>query len=129
MAIYRRYSRTKFLVQLINQSVLKKQYDVAYEVVKRFLSDLLKATDLPIFDMLFTQFQEDTTRYEAKIALILKYMPLLNRKQAFRFMKILGEVLDEPAANSVLRNNINPLRVGLMLYRLIETVTENFQFS
>ena len=31
------------LTELINQSVLKKEYDVAYEVIKRFLSDFLKA--------------------------------------------------------------------------------------
>ena len=92
-------------------------------MVKRFLSDLLKAKELPIFEQLFTQFHEDTSRYEAKIALILKYMPLMNRKLAFRLMKILGEVITEPAKNSVLRNNVNPLRVGLMLYRLIEELT------
>lgn len=28
-------------------------YDIAYEVTKRFISDLLKAKNLPIFDQLF----------------------------------------------------------------------------
>lgn len=31
-------------------SIDQKMYDIAYEVTKRFMSDLLKATTLPIFD-------------------------------------------------------------------------------
>ena len=44
-------------------------------------------------------------------------------------MRILIEVIDKPAEESVLRNNVNPIRVGLLLVRLIETVTEQFQYS
>jgi len=43
------------------------------------MSDLLKAKNLPIFDTLFNQFAEDTTRYEAKLAIMLNCMPLMNR--------------------------------------------------
>jgi hypothetical protein len=43
----------------------------------------------------------------------------MQQKAAFDLMKVVIEVLDEPASNSFLRNNINPLRVGLMLYRMI----------
>lgn len=66
-------------------------------MTKRFLSDLLKAKDLNIFDNLFVQFQVDPTRYEAKIALVLNYMPLMNTRQAFSIMKILGEVVHASA--------------------------------
>jgi hypothetical protein len=44
-------------------------------------------------------------------------------------MKVVIEVLHEPASNSFLRNNINPLRVGLMLYRMIAEITEVFGYS
>ena len=71
----------------------------------------------------------DTTRYEAKIILMLEAMCLLTRQEAFDLMKVITNVLDEPAANSFLRNNINPLRVSLMLYRLIAEVTETFGYS
>lgn len=56
-------------------------------------------------------------------------MPLLRRQDAFDLMKILIEVIDEPASNSFLRNNINPLRVGLLLYRLIAECVEIFGYS
>ena len=55
--VFRRYSRTKMLVQLINQSVLQKSYEIAYEVTKRFMSDLLDGKDLNIFESLFMQFE------------------------------------------------------------------------
>lgn len=73
---------------------------------------------MPIFENLFLAM-EDTKRYEAKVAVALLSLPLMNRRLAFRMMKLLLQVLEEPANNGVLRNNINPLRVGLMLYRLI----------
>jgi len=97
-------------------------YNIAYEMTKRFMSDLLKAKYLPIFELLFGHFAMDTTRYEAKLALMLNCMPLMNRKIAARFMKIIEVVLTEPASNSVFRNNINPLRTSLMLYRVLDEV-------
>lgn len=102
--------------------MLSRRYYIAYEVTKRFLGDLLKTKYLPIFDALFTHFEEYTTCYEAKIAVLFNCMPLMNRKIAGRIMKIFESVLNEPASNAILKKNNNPLRVGLMLYRLIETI-------
>lgn len=110
------------LIQLINQSVSIKQYEITYEVSKRFLSDLLKAPNLPIFDTLFTHLKEDTSRYEAKIALIFNCIPMMNRNVATRLMKVIEGVLQESSDNSILKNNINPLRVGLMFYRVIDEI-------
>ena len=98
--------------------MLNDQYDIAYEVLKRFFSDMLKAKELPIFETLFMQM-ENSKRYEAKIAVALVALPLMKRKMAFKLMKMLLGLLEAPAQDSILRNNINPLRVGLMLYRLI----------
>lgn len=91
--LFRKNARVKFLTQLINQSVSMKQYNITYEVTKRFLSDLLKAPNLPIFDTFFMHLQEDTKRYEAKIALIFNFIPLMNRNVATRLMKIVEGVL------------------------------------
>lgn len=44
-------------------------------------------------------------------------------------MKIFEEVLSEPAENSVFRQNINPLRVGLTLYKLIDDIQTQFNYS
>lgn len=71
----------------------------------------------------------NTHRYEAKIAVVLTTIPLMARPDAFRLMRIIIEVINESASNSFLRNNINPLRVGLMLYRLIAEITEEFKYS
>jgi hypothetical protein len=44
-------------------------------------------------------------------------------------MKIIGEVIGAPAKDNILRNNINPLRTGLMLYRLINELQDKFKYS
>jgi len=49
-------------------------------------------------------------------------MPLMTRLIAAKFMKIIEGVLNEPASNSIFKNNLNPLRVGLMLYRTLVEV-------
>ena len=53
----------------------------------------------------------------------------MTRKLAGRIMKTFEGVLNEPAANSILKKNINPLRVGLMLYRLIDDLQAQFGYS
>lgn len=92
------------------------------------MSDFLKTKNLSIFHHVLDKFS-DTKRYEAKIALIEAMMPLMTRDLAFQMMRILMNVIDYPVSDSVLRNNLNPLRVGLMLYRLISLITEKFQYS
>jgi len=72
---------------------------------------------------------EDTSRYEAKIVLIINCLPLMNRTVATRLMKLFEIVLDEPASNSILKNNINPLRVGLLIYRVLHLIQKKFSYS
>ena len=120
--IFGKRARINLLVQLVNQSVELKLYAITYEVTKRFMSDFLKQRNLPIFDVLFQHFTDDNTRYEAKLALMLNIMPFMNKTLASRFMKIVEQVLNKPAHESIFKNNINPLRVGLMLYRVIDEV-------
>ena len=44
-------------------------------------------------------------------------------------MKIFEEILSEPAENSIFRQNINPLRVGLTLFKLIDDIQIQFNYS
>lgn len=36
------------------------------------------------------------------------------------FFKQILSILDEPAENSIFKRNINPLRTGLILYKLVD---------
>lgn len=119
----------QLLINLINKSIESKLYPITYEVTKRFMSDFLKAQRLPIFDSLFQDLVEDTSRYEAKLALMMNVFPMMNKHQASRFMKIIESILNEPAKNSIFRNNINPLRVGLMLYKILDDVQVEYNYS
>lgn len=44
-------------------------------------------------------------------------------------MKIIERILNEPASNSIFKKNINPMRVGLLLYRVLEEVQEEYAYS
>jgi hypothetical protein len=99
-----------------------KKYSITYEVTKRFMSDFLKARNLPIFETLFSHFSEDKSRYEAKIVLMMNILPFMNKLLATKFMKIIEKVINLPASESIFKYNINPLRVGLMLYRVIDEI-------
>lgn len=125
---YARYARNRMLTELIVYAVNVNEYHVAYEIVKCFLSDLLKIENLPIFVPLLSQMK-DTKRYEAKVELCKVCIPLMKKEDAFRLMRIFIELVEEPSQNSILSNNVNPLRVGLMVIRLIYELTDAFQYS
>ena len=44
-------------------------------------------------------------------------------------MKTIEGVISEPSSNSIFKNNINPLRVGLMLYRVLDEVQKEYAYS
>jgi hypothetical protein len=74
-------------------------------------------------------FKNDLSKYEVKIALLQRLKPFMKKQQAEKMMKIFEEVLSEPAENSIFRQNINPLRVGLTLYKLIDDIQKEFGYS
>jgi hypothetical protein len=60
---------------------------------------------------------------------MLNIIPLMTKQTAARFMKTIEGVLNEPASNSLFKNNLNPMRVGLMLYRVLEEVQLEYAYS
>ena len=54
---------------------------------------------------------------------------MMNKNLATRFMKIIEVILKEPADKSIFSNNINPIRVGLILFRVIDEVQTQYQYS
>ena len=62
---------------------------------------------------------------EIKLYLMHKYIELMNPTQVEWFMHTIGEMLDEC---EFLKTNLNPIRVGLNLYHIIEDmqVTHNY---
>jgi hypothetical protein len=88
--------------------------------MKEYKSEILKFKNLKVLDKFFEHFETDSTKYEAKIYLLTLLMPSMSRKQAFAILKVLEGVIDESYENSVFYRNNNPIRVGLMLYKLLD---------
>jgi hypothetical protein len=105
---------------MLNQSIDLKFYDIAVELMKEYKNEILKFKSLKVLDKFFNHFENDPTMYEAKIYLLTLLMPSMSRKQAFQFLKVLDVVINQSYENSVFYRNINPIRVGLMLYKLID---------
>ena len=56
-------------------------------------------------------------------------MPMMQKKQADQFMKKIYIVLDSPVDDNIFKNNVNPLRVGLSLFKTIEDIKIHFGYS
>jgi len=111
------------------KSIVMQEYDIGFEVVRAFLPDILQVPYLAVFDVLGDHFKNDLSKYEVKIALLQRLKPFMKKQQAEKIMKIFEETLSEPAENSLFRQNINPLRVGLTLYKLIDDIQKEFNYS
>ena len=53
----------------------------------------------------------------------------MKRYQAEAFMEIFDQVLKKPANESIFKQNINPLRVGLTMFKLIDDIQKEFNYS
>ena len=53
-------------------------------------------------------------------------LPLVDKKQCEKLLNIIMDVLDESADNCVYKNNINPLKIGLMIYKMIDDIMVKF---
>jgi hypothetical protein len=63
------------------------------------------------------------------MAIMHNIFPMMNKTKAAKFMKIIEEVIQNKSENSILKMNMNPMRVGLMLYRLVNEVQNEFGYS
>ena len=61
--------------------------------------------------------------------IVSELMPLMKLQSIEKLIKIFDKVLDYPQEESIFRNNINPLRTGLMLYKLVVDLQECANFS
>jgi hypothetical protein len=66
------------LIELFKYAVEEDKYSIAFKVLKYFMADLLKAKGMNVIDKLILKFH-DTTRYEAKITLVISAIPLMQR--------------------------------------------------
>ena len=114
---------------MLEQAVDLKFYDIAVEFMKEYKSEILKFKNLKVLDRFFEHFETDPTKYEAKIYLLTLLMPSMSRKQAFTILKVLESVIDETYENSVFYRNNNPIRVGLMLYKLLDDLHKKLDTS
>ena len=114
---------------MLRGSVSYSRYDVAFEVGRVFIKELLTFDYLPVFDDLVYQLQNDPTYFEMKLALLEVLMPVITKQQAFKFMKVFESVIGNDYHSSIFKVNLNPLRLGLQLYMMIDVMAQASGYS
>jgi hypothetical protein len=99
---------------------LAQKYDIAFNIAHTFINDLMQVPYLPVVDTLLSHFKSDMSKYEVKLALLSKLSPFMLKYQAVKFMKIFEFVLNQEAEKSLFIANINPLRTGLIMFKIID---------
>lgn len=121
----------KIIGQLSFHFIKMERYSACYEIASYFIEEFvhISTTQQPFIDVLIEQFSSDTGKYEVKIALLSKLLNFMRKRQAIQLTEIVDSILDEPASNSIFKNNLNPIRVGLNLYKLIDDVSNEFNLK
>jgi hypothetical protein len=104
---------------MLEQAILLEQYDVACEFMKEYKLEILKLKTLKAVDYLMKQMDGDPTKYEAKVYLATLLMPCMSRVQGQELTKILESMVSQSYEKNVFYKNINPIRTGLMVYKLV----------
>ena len=52
-------------------------FDITFEISIVFLNDLLRQKFVPFFEHLLIQLKQDTSKYEIKLTLIERFMPVM----------------------------------------------------
>ena len=56
-------------------------------------------------------------------------LPLMMSIQADALMKEFDNIIDKPAEESLFRMNLNPIRVGLSLFKTFDDIQKRFGYS
>lgn len=114
--------KKQFVLALIQQSITIERFDITYEMVIRNIQDLSKMSYLSFLDTLIEFFKLDNEMLEVKLAIISMLIPNMSNMQAVTFMKTIETVLDDPPEDCMMRVNLNPLRVSMILYQVIDQI-------
>ena len=52
---------------------------------------------------------------------------IMDDRQAYQLFRILQKILETPAERSIFVHNINPVMLGLKLYRLLDDLNKQFE--
>ena len=125
LTYFKQENRQGLIVAMMCESIMLQYYDIACDITQNFIRDMItfgKNSIIPVFSTFFDEFGSSTDKYESKLYLLSLLMPLMTNKMAQTWLKIIEEVLGESPDNSIFKNNINPVRIGLQLYKVIKQI-------
>ena len=86
------------------------------------MQDLMGYKHLPILSILLEDMRDQLYHYEIKLSILQRLLPIMKTSEANDFIQLFEDILDKPAKSSIFRLNLNPLRIGLMLYKTFDDI-------
>lgn len=128
-AEYKYVHKKDFIMSFINESIVIERIDITYELVVRNINDLSRMGYLYFLDTLISTFKVDKEMMEVKLAIVAVLIPYMSNMQTVNFMKTIETMLEDPPEESLMRVNLNPLRVCMIMYKVIDDIQHQVQYS
>ena len=94
-----------------------------------FREEILNYIYFPVFDVLLPLFRTELGHYEVKLNILQILIPIMKKNNVEKLFRYVSEVLSEPSDQSIFKHNLNPFRVGLILYKVIWDLQDHFNYS
>ena len=126
MKYLKQENRLKLIKAVLRGSLLNESYDITLVTIIKFQKELNDVEIIPFLYILETKLESEYSKYEIKLQLLQQAIPLIKKQQAQRIVLILKNTLDLKPSESIFLKNINPLRLGLIFYSVIEDFKRKF---
>ena len=97
-------------------------FDVCCNIASNFQGEILQIQQFPIFDVLLEKCK-DSDKFEAKLFMLELLRTRMKVRDAENFFKVFEKTINENDFY-IFRSNINPIRCGLCLYKMIDDLEQ-----
>ena len=107
---------------------MNQKFSITYEITLTFFDFIVQHNDRSFVQPLIESFKNPFA-YQLKIAILYQIMSFMSKRKMKDLMKYIEELLDEDPENTIVTTTINPVRVMMTLYDLVEIAETEFGFS
>ena len=117
------------MTALLSESVRLNLYQLTYESMLTFKDQIDKTNKHKIIDALVSQIGSNGHKYGMKLMLMLQFIPFMTKTHAKHLMNGFENILNSSGKDSIFKLNVNPFRIGLILYHTIRLIRTTASLS
>lgn len=125
-----RYETQKeaLITNLLVETIVKQKFSMTYEITLTFFDFIVQCNDRRFIQPLIESFKNPFA-YQIKLAILFQMLNFMSKRKMNNLMKYIEELLEEDPKNTIVATTINPVRVLMNLYELVEIAETEFGFS